>query len=287
MSLRGSRSARRSPSSSIGHSTRTRWTTGCSPSSPMSPARWRWSRRRVRPAWPSPACGCSASCRRPRCRRTRPTLSPWPPDLVGTDGAALAEPITWRFTTGAPLASLSNQIVFLSDRSGIDNLWAMNPDGTGQRQLSSELSPITMYAVAPDGRRLIVGDGARLVMQQADGGARQTLTAGRRAGDRSRLLAGRRADRVRPRRPGDRRRAGALDQAGRGRRRQPGRAAERAVACHAHARLRRRGARAGAGPARTALLAGRRRPRLRRHERPRRRAGAAGRPAHHRAASRR
>ena len=96
--------------------------------------------------------------------------------LVGTDGAALAEPITWRFTTGAPLASLSNQVVFLSDRSGIDNLWAMNPDGTGQRQLSAELSPITMYAVAPDGRSLIVGDGARLVTQQADGGGRQTLT---------------------------------------------------------------------------------------------------------------
>jgi hypothetical protein len=97
-------------------------------------------------------------------------------ELVGTDGAALAEPLAWRFTTGAPLASLSNQIVFLSDRSGIDNLWAMNPDGTGQRQLSVELSPTTTYAVAPDGRSLIVGDGARLVMQQADGSGRQVLT---------------------------------------------------------------------------------------------------------------
>jgi hypothetical protein len=67
--------------------------------------------------------------------------------------------------------------VFVSDRGGIDNLWAMNPDGTGQRQLSAELSPVTSYAVAPDGRSLIVGDGARLVMQQADGGARQILTA--------------------------------------------------------------------------------------------------------------
>ena len=96
--------------------------------------------------------------------------------LIGADGAALAEPISWRFTTGTPLASLSNQIVFVSDRSGIDNLWAMNPDGTGQRQLTSELSPITMYAVAPDGRSLIVGDGAQLVMQRADGSAHQTLT---------------------------------------------------------------------------------------------------------------
>ena len=66
--------------------------------------------------------------------------------------------------------------MFISDRGSVDNVWAMNPDGTGQRQLSSELSPITMYAVAPDGRSLIVGDGARLVMQEADGGGRQTLT---------------------------------------------------------------------------------------------------------------
>ena len=96
--------------------------------------------------------------------------------LMGADGAALAEPISWRFTTGAPLTSLSNQIVFLSDRSGIVNLWAMNPDGTGQRQLSAELSLITMYAVTPDGRGLVVGDGVRLVMEQADGGRRQVLT---------------------------------------------------------------------------------------------------------------
>ncbi|HEX5579753.1 MAG TPA: Ig-like domain-containing protein [Candidatus Limnocylindria bacterium] len=96
--------------------------------------------------------------------------------LAATDAAVLAEPISWRFTTGAPLTSLSNQIVFLTDRSGIDNLWAMNPDGTGQRQLSAELSPITMYAVSPDGRSLVVGDGARLVSQQADGGGRQVLT---------------------------------------------------------------------------------------------------------------
>ena len=98
------------------------------------------------------------------------------PGMTGTDGAALAAPITWRFTTGAPLATLSNQIVFLSERAGIANLWAMNPDGTGQRQVSSELSPVTSYAVAPDGRSFVVGDGAALVRQQADGSGRQPLT---------------------------------------------------------------------------------------------------------------
>lgn len=98
------------------------------------------------------------------------------PGLLGLDGAQLATPFAWRFTTGAPLASLSNQIVFLSDRSGIANLWTMNPDGSGQRQLSAELSPVSDYAVAPDGHRFVVADGAVLVEQRADGGDRRQLT---------------------------------------------------------------------------------------------------------------
>jgi Tol biopolymer transport system component len=98
--------------------------------------------------------------------------------LLGADGSQLATPLAWRFTTGAPLATLGNQIVFLTDRSGITNLWTMNPDGTGQRQLSAELSPVTSYAVAPDGRTFVTGDGAILVQQEADGGDRQVLTGG-------------------------------------------------------------------------------------------------------------
>jgi len=96
--------------------------------------------------------------------------------LLGADGSQLATPLTWRFTTGAPLATLGNQVVFLTDRSGIANLWSMNPDGSGQRQLSAELSPVTSYAVAPDGRSYVVGDGAVLVQQRADGGERRLLT---------------------------------------------------------------------------------------------------------------
>jgi hypothetical protein len=98
------------------------------------------------------------------------------PGLTGTDGSALAAPITWRFTTGSPLPTLSNQVVFLSDRSGVANLWTMNPDGTGRQQLSAELSAVSAYAVAPDGRSFVVGDGAILVRQQADGSGRQQLT---------------------------------------------------------------------------------------------------------------
>jgi hypothetical protein len=98
------------------------------------------------------------------------------PGLLGADGAGLPTGITWTFTTGAPTASLSNQIVFISDRAGIANLWAMNPDGTNQRQLSAELSSVIDYTVSPDGRAFVVGDGAVLVWEQADGSARRVLT---------------------------------------------------------------------------------------------------------------
>lgn len=98
------------------------------------------------------------------------------PGVVDLGGGALAEPTTWTFTTGAPQAAISNQITFLSDRAGVSNLWAMNIDGTGAHQLSTELAPILDYAVAPDGSSFVVGDGRRLVMLNADGGDRRVLT---------------------------------------------------------------------------------------------------------------
>lgn len=97
-------------------------------------------------------------------------------DVRGSDGGSLAEPLEWSFTTGAPLATVSNQITFLSDRSGVTNLWAMNEDGTAQRQLSAELDAVLDYAVAPDGRSFVLADGRRLVRQRADGSQRTVLT---------------------------------------------------------------------------------------------------------------
>jgi TolB protein len=98
--------------------------------------------------------------------------------LAAVDGSRMAEAVEWSFTTGSPLGTLSNQLVFLSDRAGVANLWAMNPDGTGQRQLTAELSPVSEYAVSPDGRRVLVADGARLVLQNSDGTDREVLTEG-------------------------------------------------------------------------------------------------------------
>ncbi|MGH2382713.1 MAG: Ig-like domain-containing protein [Candidatus Limnocylindria bacterium] len=98
------------------------------------------------------------------------------PGVEALDAGGLAEPISWTFTTGAPPATLSNQITFLSDRAGIANLWAMNPDGTAAHQLSTELTAVRDYAVAPDGSSFVVGDGRRLVMVNADGTDARVLT---------------------------------------------------------------------------------------------------------------
>jgi Bacterial Ig-like domain/WD40-like Beta Propeller Repeat len=97
-------------------------------------------------------------------------------ELVAATGDTMAEPLVWSFTTGAPTAAISNGIAFVTDRAGIANVWVMNPDGTGQRQVSVELEPVLDYAIAPDGSSLVVSDGRHLVYQLADGGDRRELT---------------------------------------------------------------------------------------------------------------
>jgi hypothetical protein len=98
------------------------------------------------------------------------------PGLEAASGGALAASVAWSFTTGPPPATVSNQITFVTDRAGIANVWAMNPDGTGQRQLSAELSPVLDYAVAPDGSSVVVGDGRHLIFLRTDTGERRLLT---------------------------------------------------------------------------------------------------------------
>jgi hypothetical protein len=96
--------------------------------------------------------------------------------VAGLSGDLLTEPLAWSFTTGAAQETLSNQIAFLSDRAGVTNLWAMNADGTAARQVSTELTPVLDYAIAPDGSSFVVGDGRRLVLADASGADRRVLT---------------------------------------------------------------------------------------------------------------
>ncbi|HEY6607982.1 MAG TPA: Ig-like domain-containing protein [Candidatus Limnocylindria bacterium] len=98
------------------------------------------------------------------------------PGILGVDGDGLADAISWSFTTGVPAGTVSNQVIFVTDRAGVANVWAMNPDGSGQRQLTSELTAVVDYAVSPDGDSLVVADGRRLVYQRADGTDRRVLT---------------------------------------------------------------------------------------------------------------
>lgn len=85
---------------------------------------------------------------------------------------------TWSFTTGAPAGSLQNQVLFLSSRTGVRNVWAMNPDGSNPRQLTDELTPVTAYDVTADGQRVVyasagqvktfaIGDGTPTVLTPA------------------------------------------------------------------------------------------------------------------------
>jgi Bacterial Ig-like domain/WD40-like Beta Propeller Repeat len=96
--------------------------------------------------------------------------------LRALDGGRMAEDASWSFTTGAPASTLSNRITFISDRSGVPNVWAMNADGSGQHQVSTELIAVVDYAVSPDGSRIVIADGRRLVAMRADGSDRRVLT---------------------------------------------------------------------------------------------------------------
>jgi Tol biopolymer transport system component len=92
------------------------------------------------------------------------------------DPSQVAAARTWSFTTGSPTASAQNQIAFLSDRSGVRNVWLVNPDGTNARQLTWELAPVTTFDVTGDGRRLTFGAGDVVGTLNVDGDDRRILT---------------------------------------------------------------------------------------------------------------
>ncbi len=102
------------------------------------------------------------------------TLDP----VVARSGDATAVTIgrTWSFTTGAPTASAQNQVGFLSARSGVRNVWVMNPDGTNQRQLTTELLPVSSFDATPDGARIAYAAGGVVKVMAVDGTELRVLT---------------------------------------------------------------------------------------------------------------
>ncbi|MGD0861242.1 MAG: Ig-like domain-containing protein [Candidatus Limnocylindrales bacterium] len=89
--------------------------------------------------------------------------------------AASAE--SWSFTTGEPTSSALNQIVFLSNRGGVANVWLMNPDGSNQREVTAELVPVSGFDISGDGSTIAYGAGGQVKRMKMDGTNLQVLTA--------------------------------------------------------------------------------------------------------------
>ena len=92
-----------------------------------------------------------------------------------TDGQVAAAQ-AWSFTTGEAPANALNQIAFISDRGGVNNVWLMNPDGSNQREVTAELVPISGFDVSGDGATMVYGAGGVIKKMSIAGDNIQTLT---------------------------------------------------------------------------------------------------------------
>ena len=103
------------------------------------------------------------------------TLAP----VIARAGAPgeVAEGRTWSFTTGQLATSVQNQVAFLSARSGVRNVWLMNPDGSNSRQLTAELVPVAGFDVTADGGRIAYSAGGVVRLMRVDGSETTILTA--------------------------------------------------------------------------------------------------------------
>ncbi len=84
---------------------------------------------------------------------------------------------TWSFITGEAPTNALNQIAFMSDRSGVSNLWLMNPDGSNQREVTAELVPVSGYDVSGDGLTVVYAAGGVVKKMPIGGDGITTLTA--------------------------------------------------------------------------------------------------------------
>jgi hypothetical protein len=93
-----------------------------------------------------------------------------------TDGQ-VASAQAWSFTTGEAPANALNQIAFISDRGGVNNVWLMNPDGSNQREVTAELVSVSGFDVSGDGMTMVYGAGGVVKKMSIGGDNLQTLTS--------------------------------------------------------------------------------------------------------------
>ncbi|MEG2594517.1 MAG: peptidase S9, partial [Bacteroides sp.] len=61
-----------------------------------------------------------------------------------------------------------SKIAFLSNESGSSQLWEMNPDGSGRKQLSQYDGDIEGYSISPDGKKILFISQVKTVKSTAD-----------------------------------------------------------------------------------------------------------------------
>ena len=105
----------------------------------------------------------------PLASNTTYTVTVAPAVARRDDPEAVAAGEAWSFTTGAPTVSGQNQIAFLSARSGVRNVWLMNPDGTSPRQLTTELVPVSSFDATGDGSLIAYAAGGAVSLVAIDG----------------------------------------------------------------------------------------------------------------------
>ena len=94
-----------------------------------------------------------------------------------TDGQASAGQ-TWTFITGEAPVNALNQVAFISNRSGVDNVRLMNFDGSNQREVTWELTPVNGYDISGDGTTIAYGTAGVVKKMFLSGDNLTTLTTG-------------------------------------------------------------------------------------------------------------
>ncbi len=77
----------------------------------------------------------------------------------------------------ATFPGTNGTIAFTSDRSGVNNIWTMNPDGSRQRRLTGEGEPDFYPAWSPDGSEIAFARGGDVFAVDAGGANLRLITA--------------------------------------------------------------------------------------------------------------
>lgn len=117
-----------------------------------------------------------AGCKNPLYHE--PPAPTFTPNLTQTAIATL-----WTATNTPTPISPANLIVFVSDRTGYDNIYSMRSDGSNQTNLSNVMDHDRSPVLSPDGSKILFlslrgGPGYKIYVMNADGSNQNQLTSG-------------------------------------------------------------------------------------------------------------